>query len=70
MLIFIPFKHIAIVLGCLTALILNGYFAWSWIEHKDPVQVDGATHNVGGKPDTHPVSPDRHLYKAVPSVSQ
>jgi hypothetical protein len=67
--IFMPFKHVAIVLGCLSVLILNGYFVWSWIEHKDPVQVHGATHIVGAKTAAHPVSPHKDSFKAAPTVS-
>jgi hypothetical protein len=36
MLILVPFKPVAIVLGCLSALILGSYFVSCWMEHKSP----------------------------------
>ena len=68
MLILVPFKPTAIVLGCLSAMIFCGYFISCWIEHKDPFRVDAATHISA--PATHPSPACKHVYKPTPHVSQ
>jgi hypothetical protein len=66
MLILIPFKPVALVLGTVSALILGGYFVSCWIEHKDPFQV-GAMHVVRTKPTPHPTEPHQHAHKVAPA---
>lgn len=70
MLILVPFKPVAIVLGCLSALIFCSYFASCWIEHKDPFQIDHAAHVMRTKTGAHPASPHKHPYKAALPTSQ
>ena len=70
MLILVPFKPVAIVLGGLSAMIFCGYFISCWIEHKDPFKVDAATHISVPAQATHPASTHKHVYKPVPHVSQ
>lgn len=70
MLILVPFKPVALVLSCLSALIFCGYFVSCWIEHKDPFQVNAATHVVGAKTAAHPIPPHEHPYKAATRVSE
>ena len=71
MLILVPFKPVAIVLGFLSALIFCSYFASCWIEHKDPFQINHAMHVIRTKPSAHPVVPSHnHSYKAALPASQ
>lgn len=63
-------KPVALVLGCLSALIFCSYFVSYWIEHKDPFAVPTVTHAVGTKTVAHPVSPHKHPYKNALHVSQ
>ena len=70
MLILVPFKPVAIVLGFLSALIFCSYFASCWIEHKDPFQIGRAAHVIRAKTIAHPVPPHKHSYKAAPTASE
>jgi hypothetical protein len=70
MLILVPFKPIAIVLGCLSALILGSYFVSCWMEHKSPFLTYHPTQIRETTTVAHPVPQHRHPYKATPQVSQ
>ena len=70
MLILVPFKPVAIVLGCLSAMIFCGYFITCWIEHKDPFKVDAATHISVPATAAHSISAHKHTYKPAAHVSQ
>ena len=70
MLILVPFKPVAIVLGCLSALIFCGYFINCWIEHKDPFKVDAATHISVPATTPHHSSANKHPYKSAVHVNQ
>jgi hypothetical protein len=68
MLILVPFKPVAVVLGCLSAMIFCSYFVSCWIEHKDPFRVDAATYITA--PAAHPAPAQERACQPAPHVSQ
>jgi hypothetical protein len=70
MLILVPVKPVAILLGFLSAMIFCGYSISCWIEHKDPFKVGGATHISRSAATAHLASAHKHMYKPVAHVSQ
>lgn len=70
MLILVPFKPVAIVLGCLGAMIFCGYFISCWIEHKDPFKVDAATPISVPATANHAAPAHKHTHKPAAQVSQ
>jgi hypothetical protein len=70
MLILVPFKPVAIVLGCLSAMIFCGYFINCWIEHKDPFKADAATHINVPTTATYAAPAYKHTYRPAAHVSQ
>lgn len=66
MLILVPFKPVAIVLGCLGALILSSYFVSCWMEHKSPFLTYHPTQVQGATTVAHPVPQQRQVYEAAP----
>lgn len=70
MLILVPLKPVAIVLGSLSAMIFCGYFITCWIEHKDPFKVDAATHISAPASTAHSAPAHKHTYKPTARLSQ
>lgn len=70
MLILVPFKPVAIVLGCLSALILGSYFISCWMEHKSPFLTYHPTQIHETMPVAHPIPQHKHRYLSTPQVSQ
>lgn len=69
MLMLVPFKPVAIVLGCLSTMIFCGYFITCWIEYKDLFKVDAAMH-INVPTAVYPMSAHKRTYKPVAHVSQ
>jgi len=70
MLILVPFKPVAIVLGCLSALILGSYFVSCWMEHKSPFLTYHPVQIHETMPVAHPVSQHKHRYPSTSQASQ
>jgi hypothetical protein len=70
MLILVPFKPVALVLGCLSAMIFCGYSISCWIEHKDPFKVDATTHISIPATAAHPVPAHKQTYKPTAHATQ
>jgi len=68
MLILVPLKPIAIVLGCLSALILGSYFVSCWMEHKSPFLTYHPMQVRRTMTVAHPPPQSWHSHKVTPQV--